>query len=211
MFFPAAVLIYFRFILYTPASLEDISEMKYAPPDAKGADVIKLSGEWEMRLPGGEWTAIKAPSDPATVYGLDTSRGVLRFRKKANVSQLRYGEKPYLCCNGLGGTADIFINNKKLAENIFGFIPFELPIPDDLAISGDIELIVDVKPTKNRAAILGTNGLGPDFGKGVFRDIFIEKRGAVAIKNARLKRSAEAVSVEVALSGNTSFPTAVSM
>jgi len=184
---PVFLYVLWRIWSSTQASLEEIADLKYAPSDERRTDRTRLEGNWEVCWRGGDWTAVKVPSDLATIAGIDTH--FIKYRRKVELKRPAKNGRLFLCGRGFGGVGDIYINEVRTGGPVFGYLPFEVELPESVAQPTEFDLRIDIHELKGPEAPGRSRGLAPPFGAGLFRDIYVEERDKIVFSSMDMEYS----------------------
>ncbi|MFA6449794.1 MAG: glycoside hydrolase family 2 TIM barrel-domain containing protein [bacterium] len=211
---PALIYVIWRLWSGEEPSFEEIANMKYSPCDDRRPDRMRLDGDWEFHWRGVDWTPIKAPSDLATVRGLNKRIRKLYFRRKIDITQASPGKRIFLCGRGFGGSGHVYLNGDAAGGPVFGYLPFEIELTRRSEKETPDELLIVIEPLKSGSSPGRERGLAPIFGAGMFREMFLEIRDGMWFSGARLScmdyESNPSVTIEMKGEG-IEFPIAVSV
>jgi hypothetical protein len=187
---------------------EELSELK--PGGARGkARGVSLAGSWEARFNGGEWVAARVPADVATVAkGLRTIRKI-EYRRRVEFPALKSGQRMFLVCDGMGGTADIFIGGERAAASVFGFVAVEIDITEAVGGENAAVLRIVIKAPRASDNPGGCAGMAPPFAGGVYGDIRVEVRDRASIACVSVRAADGKDIIDFELEGETGSPSAV--
>ena len=205
---PAAALAAALLWTVPPPREEELSELK--PGGARGkARGASLAGSWEARFNGGEWVSVRVPADVATVAkGLRPLRRI-EYRRRADFPALKPGQRLFLMCDGMGGTADIYIDGEKAAARLFGFAPVELDITESAGGKTAAELRIVIKAPRVSENPGGRSGMAPPFAGGVYGDIRVEVRDRALISSITVRSEGGKDIIDIELEGETESPSAL--
>jgi hypothetical protein len=165
--------------------IEEIQNLKYSPFDDRRSDRVRLDGNWDVRCRGIAWQNIKLPSDMATVNGLNAKRKRLQFKRRVDLPQSNNSKKAFLCGSGFGGIGKVLINGSIIENSVFGYLPFEIELPESINGESSFELMIEINGNKSCLAPGCELGLAPSFGAGLFRELYLEFRESIWFSNAR--------------------------
>lgn len=210
---PVFALAMWRLWTASKPDIGEFVELKSGPPAARQPGRFPLDGNWEFKWPGCEWTSIKTPCDLATLDRPAPGGGVFRFRRRVEYPAAPPGKRIFFCGGGFGGVGAVFIDGERAGGRIFGFLPFELDLTDRLRGGGEFELRFDIRALKGGRGPGKSRSLGPPYGMGLFRELWLEAHDQVRITCSRIEGAAGAdtVDVVVMLEGKSAAPTAVSV
>jgi len=185
-----------------------VEKLKSTPSETRAKEIEWLDGAWELAAAGCRRVMVKVPSDLATVRG---AAGGGPFRYTRRVEKLpEGGRRLFLCGRGIGGKACVYVNRRKTGGVIPGFAPFEIDLTDSVG-AAPFDLRIDVYPELGPGAPGRMEGLAPPYGTGVIRELYLESRPELFIRNAVLIQGGNGALLSVDIEGMTDQPAAVSV
>lgn len=138
--------------------------------------------DWELQLSGNQPVKIAVPACWNSIPGLENYKGFARYRKLQNLPPAKKnGQRTFLCFRGVSYQTRVFLDNKLLGEHQGAYTPFEIEVPPGQG--GTLEVLVDNRLSDSTlpGRFEGWKHIG-----GIYREVYLEERNAVFIKDLRI-------------------------
>ncbi len=116
---------------------------------------ISLNNNWLTSLDNKQWKTVTIPHNWDDYYGYrrllhGNLHGDAVYKKTISTKQSKNGKRFFLCFEGVGSYATVFLNNKKAGEHNGGRTTFTIDVTDILKTDGSKnELLVNVSHPAN--------------------------------------------------------------
>jgi beta-galactosidase/beta-glucuronidase len=153
---------------------------------------ISLNGTWDFTPEGEEKTKISVPDYWDAIPGFDSVKRAVYERRVTLPDTEEWRNKQIkLEFEGVNFIAEVYINKKKVASHIGGWIPFSVDITDLVKPGKEFTVKVDVKGG-SYPPIVNENGalqwpvgfFGQKFRWGIVFDVWLRAYGKVCIEDA---------------------------
>lgn len=210
---PALVFMFFRLAGPRGVSGDSLSELKSFPNKDRDPSKLWLDGEWSAEIPGIGAFDVQIPCDLATIRELSTLSRPVVFKRKVLVEGISEKQRLMLRGCGAGGDVTVYIDGTAAGETSPGFLPYSVDITEHVTPGVEFQLAIRVNTPRDAGAPGKLDGIGPRYGAGLFRDVFIEKTTAVAAEHAWIekKRDDPEPRLNVSVAGNANYPAAISV
>jgi len=137
--------------------------------------------DWELRVPGNQPNSIAVPSCWNSVPGLENYEGEAHYRMRGPLPAGRPGNRVFLCFRGASHKTRVWLGKNLLGEHEGAYTPFEFEMP--AGRGGSLEVDVDNRLSSRTlpGRFEGWKQIG-----GIYREVFLEERNAIFIKDPRI-------------------------
>ena len=143
----------------------------------------EASGWFEPASDKSYWTLVKVPiAFDNCAPGLDRYSGAGWFAKEINIPESLRGRRVVLHFEGINYNAKVWLNGKPVGENHDAFLPFELPVTEQLQYGKNNTIVVYVNNIRERAQFPLFEGW---FGQGGF----LREASLIATNHAYIAKS----------------------
>ncbi|MDN6672375.1 MAG: hypothetical protein L0L07_08745, partial [Staphylococcus equorum] len=207
-------------------SKQDIPLEEYPRPILKRKSYYNLNGKWELEINKNdevsEYTQqIQVPFAPETklsgVGHILQPDEYLHYQKIFEVNEEFIKNQVFLNVGASDQESELFLNGKKIGENIGGYLPFTLDITDEIRIGENILQIKVVDKTEFSSHARGKQKLYPegDYSSlfytpvsGIWKTVWLESVPNQFIENLKITPDLDRKEVNFNIKTNTKYTSA---